>query len=67
MNLEATRGFENSTLFQPAATQKTNDYELSRIKEVYDKKLFKANEDLAKKTSSIRTLELDLAKLREEN
>ncbi len=79
MELEQTRGFENSSMFgtsqlmmnTTSATgmnpqSKKNDYELKQLKEVYDKKLAKSNEELQRKSSQVKDLENEVAKAREE-
>ena len=72
LELEQTRGFENSSILASAigggsANAKRNDYEIKQIKDLYEKKLNKANEDLAKKVTHLRTMEQDCERLREEN
>ena len=64
MELESTRGFENSAL--AGGPKKNNDYELKQMREVYDRKLNKANEEVGKKNLAIRDLEQECSRLREE-
>lgn len=61
--LEQLRAFEHSSLKQ--RQQSTNEYELKHLKDLYEKKLQKSTEDLAKKSTLIRDLEVELARSKE--
>ena len=62
--LEQLRAFEHSSLKQ--RQQSTNEYELKHLKELYEKKLQKQAEDLSKKSTQIRDLEVELARAKED-
>ena len=64
--IEQIRGFEQSTLKSQQQSTRVNEYELKQLKEMYDKKLSKANEEIAKKTSLLRDFEVENLKLKEE-
>lgn len=53
------RSFESSSIHlqQQQQSRKSNDYELKQVKEMYERKLAKLNEDLGKKIQGLREAE----------
>ena len=45
---------------------KRNDYQLKQMKDVFDKKLVKSNEEVLKKTLQLRDIQTECARLNEE-